>query len=334
MGGLAVALSVAALLLPAATDDAPTVTVMTRNLYLGADVGPAMDLLPDFGAATEFMWGQVRQTDFPARAQGLAREVAQHKPDVIALQEATRWVCTPHVWQPPVTVYDFTAQFLAATADAGVPYEIAAAGGRSAVNPGFAINPIAGLTMAHDPEVFRPLFGTDDAACGFRIADALLVRRDLAGAVQAAGTSEFTSDYTVIPTLMNVYRGYAWAALALDGVPRTWSHFLTTARCRRRAPRPHSWLPTWLARCPRSSWGTSTAIRAILVLPAHPTRGLSQGRATPARLRPPTALTTRVMPIGRFATRASPMLARTRSLTSPGVTRRCWMVPIRFDQRG
>ena len=77
MGGLAVALSVAALLLPAATDDAPTVTVMTRNLYLGADVGPAMNLLPDFGAATEFMWGQVRQTDFPARAQGLAREVAR-----------------------------------------------------------------------------------------------------------------------------------------------------------------------------------------------------------------------------------------------------------------
>lgn len=209
-------LAVAAVLAPGASTEPATVTVMTRNLYLGADVGPAMELLPDFAAATAFMWSQVHQTDFPARAVGLAREVAQARPDVIAVQEATTWLCTPHVWQAAVPVYDFTADFLAATSAAGVPYVVAGDG--AALNTGFSINPIPGVTMARDPAVFQPLFGTDEAACGFRIADAVLVRADLAGSVRAAGTSEYTADYTIIPTLMNVYRGYAWADLDVGGV--------------------------------------------------------------------------------------------------------------------
>ena len=40
------------------------VTVMTRNLYLGSDVGVAMNLIPNFSAAAQFMWDQVKKTDF------------------------------------------------------------------------------------------------------------------------------------------------------------------------------------------------------------------------------------------------------------------------------
>ena len=39
----------------------PTVTVMSRNIYLGADVGVAMELIPDFPAAAQFMWDQVKK---------------------------------------------------------------------------------------------------------------------------------------------------------------------------------------------------------------------------------------------------------------------------------
>jgi endonuclease/exonuclease/phosphatase family metal-dependent hydrolase len=192
---------------------------MTRNLYLGADVGPAMDLLPNFAAAAEFMWEQLKRTDFPSRAGALAAEAASARPDVIALQEATTWLCTPHIWQLPVPVYDFTSILTAATQRAGVPYRVAKVGTSRAFNTGFAINPIAGLTMVNDPAVFQPLFGQDDAACGFQIADALLVRDDLAPMVRAAGTSEFAADYTIIPTVMNVYRGYAWADIEIHEVP-------------------------------------------------------------------------------------------------------------------
>ena len=40
------------------------VKVMSRNIYLGADVGVAMKLIPDFKAAAQFMWDQVAATDF------------------------------------------------------------------------------------------------------------------------------------------------------------------------------------------------------------------------------------------------------------------------------
>lgn len=76
-----------------ATADSPQVTVMTRNLYLGADVGVAMDLIPNLSAAAQFMWDQVKATDFNKRAPKLAAEVIAARPDVIGIQEATIWYC-------------------------------------------------------------------------------------------------------------------------------------------------------------------------------------------------------------------------------------------------
>lgn len=188
---------------------------MTRNVYLGADVGPAMKLLPNFSAAAEFMWKQVKQTDFKYRSQGLVREIKSARPDVVALQEATVWVCTPHVWSKKTVVYDFTAQLLDSLQAEGLSYKLAAVDGNQAFNTGFAINPIPGLTMVNDPETFMPLFGTTKAACGFRIADALLVRSD--AEVVNVGTTEYEKSYTIIPTFMTVYRGYVWADVKISG---------------------------------------------------------------------------------------------------------------------
>lgn len=208
-------LALAVLPLPAFADSDSDFTVMTRNMYLGADVGPAMELLPNFSAAAEFMWKQVHQTNFNKRSVGLAREIISAQPDVVAIQEATVWVCTPHLWSKKTTVYDFTAQLISALKEQGANYKVASAGGKAAFNTGFSINPIAQVTMVHDPETFQPLFGTDDAACGFRIADALLVKSDLE--VVQAGTAEYVKSYTIIPTLMTVYRGYAWADVKIQG---------------------------------------------------------------------------------------------------------------------
>lgn len=73
-----------------------TVTVMTRNLYLGADVAPvvAAALSGDPAAvvaAVSEVWGRVQFTDFPARADGIAQEIAAVGPDLIGLQEAELW---------------------------------------------------------------------------------------------------------------------------------------------------------------------------------------------------------------------------------------------------
>jgi endonuclease/exonuclease/phosphatase family metal-dependent hydrolase len=67
------------------------VTVMTRNLYLGADIFRVMDA----GSAQEIpvvvstIFQIVQSNDFPARAGALAAEIQATNPDLIGLQEVT-----------------------------------------------------------------------------------------------------------------------------------------------------------------------------------------------------------------------------------------------------
>jgi hypothetical protein len=208
-----------------AQDDQPTppeeagatLTVMARNLYLGADAPAALELLPDTRGAMQFMWDQVPDTDFDTRATRFVDEMARYSPDVVGLQEATVWSCRTGLFGDLVPVYDFTEALIQATQEAGIDYVVAEAGGDVANNPGYTIPAVPYLTTVTDPNTFQPLFGSDTADCGFTIGDALLVRADLADAVQAAGTSEFEDRYAAAPVVFEIDRGYAWADLAIAG---------------------------------------------------------------------------------------------------------------------
>jgi endonuclease/exonuclease/phosphatase family metal-dependent hydrolase len=66
-----------------------TVSVMTRNLYLGADLDPIVHATSISGAfqAVADAWAQVQTNDFPARARAIAGELARAKPDLVGVQE-------------------------------------------------------------------------------------------------------------------------------------------------------------------------------------------------------------------------------------------------------
>ena len=227
MKRLLVALLVALSLIPVVPAHAagPQVTVMTRNLYLGSDVGVAMDLIPNLSAAAQFMWDQVKKTDFNKRAPKLAAEVIAKKPDVVGLQEATIWFCKKNVFSKRTEVFNFTKQFLAATKAQGTEYVLAQKDGITALNTGYSIAAVPFVTMVNDPEIFQPLFGQDKAACGFEIADALAIRADLADKVLKVGNTEYEQTYTIVPTIMTIYRGYTWADIQIGNTP---VRFVTT----------------------------------------------------------------------------------------------------------
>src|SRR4051812_18097481 len=83
----------AVLVVPATAAQARPVEVMTQNLYLGSDLTPAVAAgnLPAFFAAANHIWANVKATNFPARAERIAREVDAKKPDILALEEVSNW---------------------------------------------------------------------------------------------------------------------------------------------------------------------------------------------------------------------------------------------------
>ena len=197
--------------IPVHAEEPYRITVMSRNIYLGADVGVALELIPNFPKAAQFMWDQVKKTDFATRAPKLARESAQDRPEIIGVQEATIWYCKKDLFSDKVEVFNFLDQFISATKASGVGYSLATANGVEAFNPGYSIAAIPYVTKVRDPEVFNPIFGQDTASCGFTIGDALLVRDDVKDRIIQVGNTEYDATYSIVPTLMTIYRGYTWA---------------------------------------------------------------------------------------------------------------------------
>jgi hypothetical protein len=72
---------------------APKITVMTRNLFLGADLSPAIQAadIPSAIDGAGTVWNELQNTKFPERAAPLAREIKRSKADLVGLQEVALW---------------------------------------------------------------------------------------------------------------------------------------------------------------------------------------------------------------------------------------------------
>jgi endonuclease/exonuclease/phosphatase family metal-dependent hydrolase len=98
LGAALIAACVALPLCVPATSSAGTnsrdIKVMTRNLYLGADLIPLATQpdRPTFEQAAAERFRTVLRNDFATRAKAIAQEIRRTKPDLIGLQEAARWL--------------------------------------------------------------------------------------------------------------------------------------------------------------------------------------------------------------------------------------------------
>lgn len=164
--GLAAALTLLAIPLhaaPAAAEPDKPVSVMTRNIYLGADIQrPIRATAGLTGAAAFVALGNanhvtraiVDQTNFPRRSELLAAEIAGAKPDLIGVQEVALWrhgplelpgAGSPGALNATTVDYDFLAILLQDLRRAGVPYKAVVVQQESDVEaPAFVGNPFTG----------------------------------------------------------------------------------------------------------------------------------------------------------------------------------------------
>jgi endonuclease/exonuclease/phosphatase family metal-dependent hydrolase len=130
---------------------APKPTVMTQNLYLGSGLVSAL-LAPDraeFERRAATVWQNVQATDFPSRAKALARVIDRAHPDLIGLQEVSKWYRSPNgvkdgtATKSTIVVYDFLKSLLRELKRRGLDY-------RALVSDGLATDIEAPTALGYD----------------------------------------------------------------------------------------------------------------------------------------------------------------------------------------
>lgn len=106
--------------------------VLTWNLYLGAEISHVLNVPPaELPHRMSALWSMVQATDFPARGNAIAAQIAalepEWQPDVILLQEAFRWsivspVVSPGPTPATLTVYDYAPYLMGGLAARGLQY--------------------------------------------------------------------------------------------------------------------------------------------------------------------------------------------------------------------
>lgn len=117
--------------------DKRELTVMTQNLYLGSTLNPALQATtpPQFiGAVAQIYGTALFVTDFESRSEAIAETIQEERPDLIGLQEVSRWTAfrTTGGALPGVDFLDVLQQDLE---DLGLDYEVASVSENAKIGP-------------------------------------------------------------------------------------------------------------------------------------------------------------------------------------------------------
>jgi endonuclease/exonuclease/phosphatase family metal-dependent hydrolase len=120
--------------------DHRSLRVMTQNLYLGADLRPALEATNTqaFLAAVAGIYTTSRATDFSARAEAIADEIETKGPDLIGLQEVSRWETSGPATGPSEDFLTVLRQKLTAR---GLNYAVASVSYNATIGPVPLVSP-------------------------------------------------------------------------------------------------------------------------------------------------------------------------------------------------
>jgi endonuclease/exonuclease/phosphatase family metal-dependent hydrolase len=193
---------------------APGIRVMTYNVYLGTDLNPilASTTQEAFLIAAARAYGELQQSDFPARAGKIADQIAEVRPDVVGLQEVALWsVSAPYdPTQPPlvpfVTQYDFLKLVLDSLRTHHLFYIAASVDTTSDVS-------------APAPTEFDPATGapTAFALVRFQDRDVILVRRGVRFRDPRHARFQTYIPLNLLGTEAGLYRGWCSVVATVDG---------------------------------------------------------------------------------------------------------------------
>lgn len=180
----------------------PDLTIMTRNMYVGADVDAVIAALvsanhADDQAALTDAIATLQQTDFPARAAAIADEIARTRPQVVGLQE----VSTIDIQLPPLGValhLEFLPQLLSELAARRLHYDVAARVSNIQAEPFPGVSLLDEDAMLVDPSrvaVHRTVARTFSVNIGQVAPGVLLARGWVAADVTVDGRP-----YTIVST--------------------------------------------------------------------------------------------------------------------------------------
>ena len=179
---------------------ASEITVMTQNLYIGADVDAVIGALAspdpnDDVPALLFAIETLGETDFPARAEAIADEIARRRPHVVGLQEVSVIDIDLTALGLPVVVHlDFLAILQAKLAARGLNYDLAAQ------VQNITATPLPGISLVDH--------------------DAMLVDTDRVTVGSASGQN-FAVNVGVVAPGIELKRGWVFARVTIDGQPYT-----------------------------------------------------------------------------------------------------------------
>jgi endonuclease/exonuclease/phosphatase family metal-dependent hydrolase len=196
-----------------AVDGSSELTVMTQNLYLGSSLAPALEAATpeEFIEAVARIYATVQYTNFPARAEAIADEVQAKEPDLIGLQEVTKW--TTEGLNPPPG-YDFLAILEGDLEARGLHYSVAAVAHNAHIGP-------APLVVS---EEICPVLEGPKFSCGVTLEDrdVILVNDDTPGLAWSNPQSGHYAAQLVLESPvgpLSFDRGWASIDATLDGQP-------------------------------------------------------------------------------------------------------------------